>query len=76
MATNDSYPHIAPIFADADANADIIGMAITAHEALAIYEGHFAGTGETRKISVEKACPDRRGIGPVDGWVPIFAGEN
>lgn len=67
-----AYPVAAPVFADADAMADIIGHAATAAEANAIYARHFEGTGEDRKAKAVKACPDRRGEGPVDGWVPTF----
>lgn len=70
--SNLSYPVAAPVFADADHMADIIGYARTAAEAHAIYARYYAGTGEEREIRVAKACPERRGEGPVDGWVPEF----
>lgn len=73
--SNLSYPVAAPVFADADYQADIIGQARTAAEAVAIYSAYYEGTGETPPIKARKACPDRHGEGPVDGWVPEFEGE-
>ena len=70
--SNLSYPSAAPVFADADHMADVIGQAATAAEALAIYAAHYEGTG-ARAVKALKACPDRRGEGPVDGWVPELA---
>jgi hypothetical protein len=72
--SNLSYVVPAPVFADADHMAYIIGQAKTAAEAVAIYEAYYAGTGETRRIIAVKACPDRGKEGPVDGWVPEFQG--
>lgn len=72
--SNLSYPLAAPVFADGDHQADIIGQATTAAEAMAIYAKHFAGTG-AKPVKALKACPDRRGEGPVDGWVPELADE-
>jgi len=72
--SNLSYASAAPVFADADYMADIIGQAKTAEEALAIYTRHFDGTG-ARAIKAIKICPDRRGEGPVDGWAPELAYE-
>lgn len=69
-----SYPVPAPVFADADYQADVIGQATTADEAMAIYAAYFEGTG-ARPVKAIKACPDRRGEGPVDGWVPELADE-
>ena len=67
MRMTDSYPTPAPVFADADYQADIIGQAKTSEEALAIYRAYFDGVTIVRAV---KTCPDRRGKGPVDGWVP------
>lgn len=72
--SNLSYQSPAPMFADAEHQADIIGYAITASEALAIYATHFAGTG-ARAVKVIKACPERRGEGPAAGWISELADE-
>lgn len=72
--SNLSYPTAAPVFADADHQAAIIGQARTAEEAMAIYTNQFAGSG-LKPIKAVKACPDRRGEGPVDGWVPEVVAE-
>lgn len=72
--SNLAYPTPAPVFADADHGADIIGQARTATEAMAIYADHFAGTG-AKVVKAVKACPERRGEGPVDGWVPELVDE-
>jgi hypothetical protein len=67
------YPTAAPVYADADHMAGIIGHARTADEAMAIYAEHFAGTG-AKAVQAVKVCPERRGAsggsGPVDGWAP------
>lgn len=73
--SNLSYPSPAPVFADADYQAEIIGQATTAAEAVAIYATYYAGTGSAPVTKALKACPDRKGEGPVDGWVPEFAAE-
>lgn len=67
-----SYPTAAPIFADADYMAEIIGTARTADEALARYRDYFDGTGAT-VTAVRKVQPERHGEGPVDGWAPVLA---
>lgn len=72
--SNLSYPSPAPVFADADYQADIIGQARTAAEAVAIYAAYYEGTGQVVAKAL-KACPDRRGEGPVDGWAPEFVAE-
>ncbi|MFI5020766.1 MAG: hypothetical protein ACHQRJ_03795 [Alphaproteobacteria bacterium] len=69
-----SYPCAAPVFADADHGAEIIGQARTAAEAMAVYAAHFTGTG-AQAVRAIKACPERRGQGPVDGWVPELVDE-
>lgn len=54
--------------------ATIIGAAQTAAEAMELYATHFAGTG-AKVVKALKACLDRKGEGPVDGWVPELADE-
>jgi hypothetical protein len=71
--TKTSYPVPAPIYADGDYMADIIGYAKTADEAMARYVDYFAGTGTT-VTGARKITPERRGEGPVDGWAPITDG--
>lgn len=73
--SNLSYPSPAPVFADANYMAEIIGHAATAAEAVALYTAYYAGTGASAVTKALKACPDRKGDGPVDGWVPEFAAE-
>lgn len=67
----DRYPVSAPVFADAEADAETIGYALTAAQALALYVAYYAG-GDLPARAV-KVTPDRRGFGPVDGWAPQFA---
>jgi len=73
--SNLSYAAPAPVFADAEYMADIIGYARTAVEAVAIYRAYNEGTGETREARAVKTSRDRRNEGPVDGWAPEFVGE-
>ncbi len=62
------YPTAAPVFADADHMADIIGQARTAAEAKAIYTTYYANT-DVIVVNAIKATPDRED-GPADGWIP------
>lgn len=63
------YPTPAPVFADADHEAEILGEAKTADEAMAIYRDFFDGTGAV-PVSAVKTTPERSGR-PVDGWLPV-----
>lgn len=64
-----------PVFADLNHQADVIGQAATASEAMAIYAKHFAGTGAV-PVKAVRVVRDRRGEGPVDGWAPELAEKN
>ena len=74
MANTTTYPIAAPVFADDEPNADILGYAADADEAMALYREFYFDTG-TDAVMAVKACPDRRGEGPVDGWVPKLTSE-
>ena len=68
------YPEPAPVFDGVDHPIEIIGEARTAEEAIKIYREYLLGTG-ARAVNALKACPELRGTGPVDGWVPVLADE-
>lgn len=70
-----SYPTLAPVFENAESQAYIIGYAKTAVEAVALYTAHYAGTGSAPVTKALKECPERKGEGRVDGWVPEFQDE-
>src|SRR5258708_27592414 len=72
--SNLSYPVAAPVFEGDGYSAEIIGRATTAVGAMRIYRRYYAGTG-TKPVRALKAAPERRGQGPVDGWVPELADE-
>ena len=72
--SNLSYPTAAPVFADAEHMAEVIGETRTAAEAVALYTAYYAGTGAGTVTKARTACPDRGSEGPVDGWVPEFEG--
>lgn len=64
-----TYTTAAPIFADADYNADMIGEAKTEAEAVAAYVAHFVGTGSLPVTGARKIVMDP---GSRDGWAPVF----
>lgn len=64
------YPQPAPVFADSDAQADIIGWARSEDEAFSIYLNFYHGTG-TRCIDAAQVTREREDRGPVDGWIPV-----
>jgi hypothetical protein len=54
--SNLAYPVPAPVFADADLEAEIIGQARTAAEAMALYEQQYVGTGMRPTKAVRNAA--------------------
>lgn len=70
----DRYHRAAPVFSDADHEADIIGYALTRRGATRHYRRFYGCAGFEPPVGAVKACPERRGQGPVDGWEPVFSG--
>ena len=65
-------PTAAAVFADIENQAEIIGHAASATEALVLLRHYYDNTG-SYPVGVEKVCPERRGEGSIDGWAPLFS---
>lgn len=75
MYTPTAYPTAAAVFADIENQAEIIGHAASATEALILLRHYYARTG-SYPVGVEKVCPERRGEGSIDGWAPLFSADH
>jgi len=71
MKTPTAYPTAAAVFADIENQAEIIGHAATATEALVLLRHYYDNT-SSYPSGVKKVCPERHGEGSVDGWAPLF----
>lgn len=63
------YPVAAPVFADADYAANVIGFAKTEAEAVGIYRRYYSTTNVGPVMGAHKINANP---GNVDGWAPVL----